>query len=39
MKRFGQAEEIASIVKFLASSESSFVVGEEIIAGGGVGTL
>ncbi|HEY5749257.1 MAG TPA: SDR family oxidoreductase [Chryseolinea sp.] len=39
MKRFGQAEEIASIVNFLASSESSFIIGEEIIAGGGVGTL
>jgi NAD(P)-dependent dehydrogenase (short-subunit alcohol dehydrogenase family) len=39
MKRFGQAEEIASIVKFLATSESSFIVGEEIIAGGGIGTL
>lgn len=39
MKRFGQAEEIASIVYFLASSESSFIIGEEIIAGGGVGTL
>jgi NAD(P)-dependent dehydrogenase (short-subunit alcohol dehydrogenase family) len=39
MKRFGQPEEIASIVKFLASSESSFIIGEEIIAGGGVGTL
>lgn len=39
MKRFGQADEIASIVNFLASSESSFIIGEEIIAGGGVGTL
>ncbi len=39
MKRFGQAQEIASVVKFLASPESSFIIGEEIIAGGGVGTL
>lgn len=39
IKRFGQPDEIASVVKFLASPESSFIVGEEIIAGGGVGTL
>jgi NAD(P)-dependent dehydrogenase (short-subunit alcohol dehydrogenase family) len=39
MKRFGSADEIASIVRFLASSESSFIIGEEIIASGGVGTL
>lgn len=39
MKRFADPKEIASIVRFLASSESSFIVGEEIIAGGGVGTL
>lgn len=39
MRRFAKPEEIASVVKFLASSESSFIIGEEIIAGGGVGTL
>lgn len=39
MKRVGQPQEIAKIVAFLASDDSSFVVGEDIIAGGGVGTL
>ncbi|WP_218127105.1 SDR family oxidoreductase [Catalinimonas alkaloidigena] len=39
VKRFGTPEEIASIATFLASDESSFIVGEEIIAGGGIGTL
>lgn len=39
MKRFGRPEEIATIATFLASDESSFVVGAEIIAGGGIGTL
>ncbi|MGI4874091.1 MAG: SDR family oxidoreductase [Janthinobacterium lividum] len=39
MKRFGRPQEIATIATFLASDDSSFVIGEEIIAGGGVGTL
>ena len=39
MKRFGTPHEIATIATFLASEDSSFVVGEEIIAGGGIGTL
>jgi len=39
MKRFGKPEEIASLVRFLASPESSFITGEEIIAAGGVATL
>lgn len=39
MKRIGQPQEIASIVTFLASDDSSFVIGEEIVAGGGIGTL
>jgi NAD(P)-dependent dehydrogenase (short-subunit alcohol dehydrogenase family) len=39
MKRFGTPREIATIATFLASDDSSFVIGEEIVAGGGVGTL
>lgn len=39
MKRVGQPQEIATIATFLASAESSFIIGEEIIAGGGLGTL
>ena len=39
MKRVGEPKEIATIVAFLASDDSSFVVGEEIIAGGGIATL
>jgi NAD(P)-dependent dehydrogenase (short-subunit alcohol dehydrogenase family) len=36
LKRLGRPEEIASTVLFLASSDSSFLVGTEIIADGGV---
>ena len=36
LKRFGRPEEIAKAVLFLASSDSSFLVGTEIIADGGV---
>lgn len=36
MKRLAQPEEIASVAVFLASDESSFVLGEEIVADGGV---
>ena len=39
MKRFGTPHEVANVVTFLASDESSFVIGDEIIASGGVGTL
>lgn len=39
MKRTGQPQEIASVVTFLASDDSSFIIGEDIVAGGGVGTL
>ncbi len=35
LRRFGSPEEIASVVKFLLSSESSFITGQEIIADGG----
>jgi NAD(P)-dependent dehydrogenase (short-subunit alcohol dehydrogenase family) len=36
MKRLAQPEEIANVVVFLASDESSFVLGEELVADGGV---
>src|SRR4051812_34292107 len=36
LKRFGRPEEIAKAVLFLATSDSSFLVGTEIIADGGV---
>ena len=39
IKRVGEPAEIAKVATFLASDESSFVLGEEIIVGGGVGTL
>ncbi len=39
MKRFGRPEEIAKTVLFLASSDSSFVLGTEIIADGGMSQL
>ncbi len=39
MKRFGAPKEIATVAVFLASDDSSFVTGDEIIAGGGVATL
>lgn len=37
--RFGTPEEIASTVLHLASSESGFIVGAEIIADGGMSQL
>ena len=39
LKRFGEPAEIAKIAVFFASDDSSFVLGEELIAGGGMGTL
>lgn len=36
MDRFGQPSEIANIALFLATEESSFVVGQEIVAAGGI---
>jgi NAD(P)-dependent dehydrogenase (short-subunit alcohol dehydrogenase family) len=37
--RFGDAREIANAVLFLASEESAFAVGSEIMIDGGMGTL
>jgi NAD(P)-dependent dehydrogenase (short-subunit alcohol dehydrogenase family) len=39
LHRFGRPEEIAAAVLFLTSEESSFVVGSELIADGGMGYL
>ncbi|VAX21246.1 3-oxoacyl-[acyl-carrier protein] reductase [hydrothermal vent metagenome] len=36
MKRFGEAREIGTVAVFLASSDSSFIVGEEIVVDGGI---
>jgi NAD(P)-dependent dehydrogenase (short-subunit alcohol dehydrogenase family) len=39
MKRFGQPEEVAGVVAFLASSDSSYMTGVEINVDGGLGQL
>ncbi|MBF0383535.1 MAG: SDR family oxidoreductase [Magnetococcales bacterium] len=39
LKRIGSPEEVATTALFLASNDSSFVVGEEIIVDGGVSNL
>ena len=36
MERLGQPDEIASAVLFLASDESSFMTGSELIIDGGI---
>ncbi len=36
LKRFGKAEEVAKTVAFLASSEASYITGEEIAVDGGL---
>lgn len=35
MKRLGQPEEIASVIRFLVSDESSFMTGQTVVASGG----
>lgn len=39
MKRFGQPEEVASVVAFLASQDASYITGVEINVDGGLGQV
>jgi NAD(P)-dependent dehydrogenase (short-subunit alcohol dehydrogenase family) len=39
MKRFGQPEEVASAVAFLASQDASYITGVEINVDGGMGQI
>ena len=39
MKRFGQSDEVAGAVAFLASSDSSYITGEELHVDGGLGQI
>ena len=39
MKRFGQPEEVAATVAFLASQDASYITGVEINVDGGLGSI
>ena len=39
IKRFGRPEEVAKAVLFLASEDSSYIVGDEIVVDGGISLL
>lgn len=39
MRRFGQPEEVASTVAFLASQDASYITGVEINVDGGLGQI
>jgi len=39
MKRIGTSDEVAGAVAFLASSDSSYITGEEIHVDGGMGQI
>ena len=39
MKRFGQPEEVASTVLFLASSDAAYITGVDINVDGGMGQV
>lgn len=39
MKRMGKADEVANTVLFLASEDSSFILGSEIVVGGGMAQI
>jgi NAD(P)-dependent dehydrogenase (short-subunit alcohol dehydrogenase family) len=39
IKRFGESEEVAQVAVFLASAESSYIVGQEIVVDGGMSLL
>ena len=39
MKRFGQPEEVAATVAFLASQDASYITGVEINVNGGLGQV
>jgi NAD(P)-dependent dehydrogenase (short-subunit alcohol dehydrogenase family) len=39
MKRFGTPQEMAKVAAFLASSDSSYVSGTDLVAGGGIGEV
>jgi 3-oxoacyl-[acyl-carrier protein] reductase len=36
MKRFGKAAEVAKVISFLASDESSYITGQVIVVDGGL---